>query len=212
MEHGFWHAKWDSGQIGFHQDRPNAMLVEHFPRLAVAAGASVFVPMCGKTRDIHWLLDHGYRVVGAELSEKAVRQLFDDLGQTPEATMVDGALRLSGPRLTVHVGDIFALKAGDIGPVDAVFDRAALIALPDDMRLRYARHLGALSGHAPQILVTLTYDQDAMDGPPFSVTADEVEQRYSDAYSIELLEQAEVSGGLKGRIPATQTAWLLSPK
>ena len=80
MEAGFWHQKWEKGDIGFHAPEVNPSLQEHFGKLQMAAGARVFLPLCGKTRDIGWLLDEGFRVSGAELSELAIKELFKKLG------------------------------------------------------------------------------------------------------------------------------------
>ena len=88
MEANFWHQKWENNQIGFHESEANALLVDHFGSLGLAQDDRIFLPLCGKTRDIAWLLDKGYRVVGAELSEIAIKQLFEDLDATPEVNEV----------------------------------------------------------------------------------------------------------------------------
>lgn len=209
MEAKFWHERWEANQIGFHQGEVNRMLAAHHARFS--RGARVFVPLCGKTRDIAWLLEQGYRVVGAELSEIAVRQLFDEMGMTPEISEIGPLKRYAGEGIEVFAGDIFDLDAGTLGPVDAVFDRAALIALPQEMRARYAAHLAAITGHAPQILVTLVYDQAAMAGPPFSVSDEEVARHYRAAFDITPLADEEVPGGVKGICPGREKAWFLTP-
>lgn len=210
METGFWHAKWEKNEIGFHLDQVNPLLVEHFGRLALAAGQRVFVPLCGKTRDIHWLLDAGYRVAGAELSPTAVEQLFADLGVTPDISQVGALGQFSAPGIDIYVGDIFALAAGELGPVDAVYDRAALVALPETMRRRYAHHLAELTHRAPQLLIAYEYDQSRQDGPPFSVSADEVARCHGDRFALSLLASVDVPGGLKGKCPAQEHVWLLT--
>ena len=101
----------------------------------------VFLPLCGKTRDIHWLLSHGYRVSGSELSKIAVEQLFSELGIEPNITAIDQISRYSSNNVDIFVGDIFSLSRGILGQIDAIYDRAALAALPEPMRDRYAAHL-----------------------------------------------------------------------
>lgn len=210
MEHSFWHERWEAGRIGFHVDRPNPLMVAHLPALSLAGGSRVFVPLCGKTLDIGWLLSRGHRAVGAELSELAIVQLFEELGVAP--SIADhGPLKLySAPNIEMFVGDIFALTAEMLGPVDAIFDRAALIALPEPARAAYAGHLVALSDAAPQLLVCLEYDQDLIDGPPFSVGAEEVHRHYAGAYEISALDDKAVAGGIKG-IAAMERVFLLTP-
>ena len=211
MDPDFWHARWTANQIGFHEGKPNAHLEAHLGRLGLAAGARLFLPLCGKTRDIAWLLSRGLRVAGAELSPLAVAQLFDDLGVAPEISSVGSLEHHRAGGLDVFVGDIFALSADLLGPVDAVYDRAALVALPAPMRARYAAHMAAITAGAPQLLVCFTYDQAQAEGPPFSVPAADVRALYGAAYRPALLESRPVPGGLKGKVPAEEQAWLLEP-
>jgi thiopurine S-methyltransferase len=212
MEAEFWHERWSTNQIGFHESVENPLLVAHFAALGVAKPARVFLPLCGKTLDIDWLLARGYHVAGAELSQIAVAALFERLKLPPTIERPSGTTgditRWSSPGLDVFVGDIFALSATALGSVDAVYDRAALIALPPDMRARYAAHLDAITHAAPQLLITLDYDQKKMAGPPFAVGAAEVRRLYG-AREPALLSSHELPGGLRGTSPVTESAWLL---
>ncbi len=159
MEAGFWHQKWERGEIGFHESETNPLLIHHFEKLMTAAGSRVFLPLCGKTRDIAWLLAGGYRVVGAELSALAIEQLFNDLGAKPAIAKSGKLTRYSASNIDIFVGDIFEVSAKDLGSVDAIYDRAALVALPAGIREQYTSHLIDVTGAAPQLLVTLEYDQ-----------------------------------------------------
>ena len=210
MEHDFWHDRWESNRIGFHEDQPNPLLVTHFPELSVPDGGRLFVPLCGKTLDIHWLLSRGYRVAGAELSEVAIQQLFEDLGVEPKISDLGDLKRYSADSIDIFVGDIFKLTPGLLGPVDAIFDRAALVALPVKMRADYAPHLVEITGNAPQLLITFEYDQSRLDGPPFSIPADEVSRHYAHRYKISSLAHDNVAGGFKG-LEAKERVWLLIP-
>lgn len=209
MDAHFWRQKWENNEIGFHEGEANRLLVRHLNALSLAERNRVFIPLCGKTLDIAWLLSRGYRVVGAELVETAIEQLFAELGGDPEISELGPARRYSAQDIDVFVGDIFGLSSEILGPVDAIYDRAALVALPEDIRGRYAGHLVELSGGAPQLLITFDYDQQAMDGPPFSISSDEVIQHYRGRYDLTLLESVAVQGGLKGKCAATENVWLL---
>ncbi len=211
MDAQFWLERWEENKIGFHEGEANAFLVKYVDRLGVAAGGRIFLPLCGKTRDIAWLLSRGYHVTGAELSPLAIEQLFTELGTEPSRSESGSLTRWSSDGIDIFVGDLFDLSGEVLGAVDAIYDRAALVALPDQMRKRYTAHLTEISSAAPQLLITFDYDQALMDGPPFSVSGKEVEHLYRDRYSITLLESREVAGGLKGQCPATENAWLLSP-
>src|SRR5690606_32458806 len=205
--------RWAKNQIPFHEPQAHPLLLKHLPALALPAGSRLFLPLCGKTLDIGWLLAAGYRVVGAELSELAVQQLFEELEQTPSVSSLDSGLSLyQGPDLDVFIGDIFALDSDRLGSVEAVYDRAALIALPEAMRARYARQIGELSGKAAQLLISIEYDQTRQPGPPFSVAAPELQHLYGEDYRLQLLERLPLEGGLKRLCRADELVWHLQPR
>lgn len=209
MDAEFWLERWRADQIGFHESKPNGLLVGHIDRLGLASGDRIFLPLCGKTLDIGWLLAQGYTVCGVELSRKAVEELFAELRVEAEIRPQGDMTRFHADRLDVFVGDIFDLSREMLGAVDAVYDRAALIALPEGMRQGYAAQLRQITAAAPQLLICLEYDQRLMDGPPFSIRRDDVVALYGDTYRITRLAGGEVPDGLKGRLPATEVAWLL---
>jgi len=211
MDASFWHRRWELGEIGFHQSQPNPFLVSHLPKLNLSRGATVLLPLCGKTHDIAWLLANGYRVVGVELSPLAINELFQELGITPEIVALKNVQHYFAPNLDLYVGDIFEISASHLGTVDAIYDRAALVALPADTRTRYVAHLTGLTGAAPQLLITYQYDASLIDGPPFSVDDDEIERLFGAQYQLNPVEHRPVEGGLKGRVASAETAWLLRP-
>lgn len=211
MDTEYWHRKWQADDIGFHQADGNPLLHAHFSELSLPAGSRVFVPLCGKTRDVAWLLSQGYRVAGVELSELAVQQLFAEMGLAPVVAMVGGMKHYSAAGVDIFVGDIFQLTGKMLGPVDAVFDRAALVALPEDMRVRYAGHVSDVTCQARQLLVTFEYDQSQMAGPPFSISDEEIWRHYENSYRISALASVDVAGKLKGKCVANENVWLLTP-
>jgi len=210
MDADFWLDKWEKNQLAFHEGAPNALLTAHFAKLDVPAGGTVFVPLCGKSHDMLWLRAQGYRVVGAELSRLAVEQFFAEQGLSPTVRKAGWSERFDSEGITIFVGDIFELDSETLGPIDAIHDRAALVALPPPMRARYAAYLIALTDRAPQVLVTFEYDQSVMAAPPHSVPEAEVRHHYDAHYQISLAETRIVEGGLKGRCPATESAYLLT--
>lgn len=209
MDAGFWQGKWARNEIGFHEGAANTLLVKHVDRLSLAPGSRIFLPLCGKTRDIAWLLSRGYRVAGAELSERAVGQLFDELGVQPAVSRVGVLAHYRVEGLDVFQGDVFALSRDVLGAVDAVYDRAALVALPPETRPGYAAHVTNVSLGVKQLVIGFEYDQTLMDGPPFSVAESEVRRLYGSRYTIVTLETRDVAGGLKG-VAATETIWMLT--
>ncbi len=212
MDHDFWHQRWQNQQIGFHLGEVNPILLAHFQALGLQAGQRILVPLCGKTLDMHWLLAQGLQVVGAELSQLAIEALFADLGITPEITQLDHFRHYRAGNIEIFQGDFFALTPTLLRSVDAVYDRAALIALPGDMRARYAQHLMQITGTAQQLLISFQYDQSLVAGPPFSVSKAEVSSHYDNDYTVTELQSIRMEKGMRGLYPAEETAWLLSPR
>ncbi len=180
MDPDFWHQRWQEGKIGFHQDAVNRHLLDYWQHLNLASGATVFVPLCGKSLDMLWLLDRGYRVVGVEINSLAIEAFFAENQLTYRKDKQADFTLWQGDNILILEGDFFALSISILGKLDAVFDRAALIALPEPMRLAYVTHLRELLSPAtPALLVTLDYPQAEMQGPPFAVSPDEVQRLYS---------------------------------
>jgi thiopurine S-methyltransferase len=193
MEIDFWHARWQANQIGFHQNEINPYLVQYWPSLQLEPQSRVFVPLCGKTLDMIWLLDQGYAIAGNEISQLAVEAFFAENRLTPEIRQEPGFTRWSCNRIEILCGDFFRLTLSDIGRIDALYDRAALIALTPLQRARYAARITQmLEPQIPGLLVTLDYEQQQMQGPPFAVSAEEVSKLYQDGFSVEQLAHTDI--------------------
>lgn len=193
MKSEFWLERWERQEIGFHQDEVNPYLSRYWPELKLARGSAVFVPLCGKSRDLRWLRDQGHRVSGVELSDIAVQAFFRENGYAARHIPGERFDRHEADELCLLCGDFFDLNGDDLANVTAVYDRAALIALPEEMRPRYVRHLVSILPPATQILlVAFDYPQSEMQGPPFAVSSDEVRALYRDYAEICLLAQQDV--------------------
>ena len=197
MQHEFWHERWQQNQIGFHQQEVNAFLQYYWSYLKTNLKANpndrVFVPLCGKSNDLLWLRTMGYQVVGVELSSLAVDSFFSE-NSLPASVNEQGNFRVSEiDGLQIYCGDFFMLKSRDLGPVHAVYDRASLVALPPDMRVEYAMQLSNLLFSETQILlIAFDYPQHEMDGPPFSVDGEEVENLFGHWCDIDLLASQDM--------------------
>lgn len=196
MDEGFWQARWSLDQIGFHLAEVNPYLQRHWPALGLPAQGRVLVPLCGKSLDLAWLAAQGQRVLGIELAQKAVEAFFSEHRLQPEIE-VRGAFTCyrADDSLELWCGDFFALTAEDVADCVALYDRAALIALPPELRQRYTAHLTRILPPACQgLLVTLDYDQAQLDGPPFAVPDSEVRRLLEPAWQAESLEARDVLG------------------
>ncbi|AXP02195.1 thiopurine S-methyltransferase [Pseudomonas fluorescens] len=194
MEPEFWHKHWSSNQIGFHLPEVNPYLQRFWPQLGLAQGSRVLVPLCGKSLDLLWLAHQGYSVLGVELSEKAATDFFLEHELEPSVSE-EGAFKVfRAEGVEIRCGDFFALSAADVADCAALYDRAALIALPVAMRERYAVHLQKIMPACVGLLITLDYNQDEMPGPPFSVGNDEVLRLLGNVWRLEVLQEQDVLG------------------
>jgi len=209
MNNEHWIERWKEKNIGFHEESINSLLIKHFKTLNLPTKSRVFIPLCGKTLDISWILMLGHDIVAAELSEIAVKELFEELHILPKISKENGVIHYHTTGIDIFVGDIFDIDSKMIGKIDAIYDRAALVALPKNVRIQYTQHLRELSNNAPQILFCCEYDQSIMKPTPFSIEQSEIEEHYENHYKIELLERATIEGGLKGKYEAADTVWLL---
>jgi thiopurine S-methyltransferase len=193
MKKDFWLERWEREEIGFHQDELNPYLHQYWHDLHLAGDSQVFVPLCGKSRDMRWLREQGHQVLGVELSAIAVQAFFKENGYTPQHELRGRFDGCEANGMRILCGDFFDLSKDDLANVTGVYDRASLIALPPEMRERYVRHLVSILPPATQILlITVDYPQQEMQGPPFSVSSDEVEALYREHAEVRLLAQPDV--------------------
>ncbi len=190
MDASFWNERWREGRIGFHEGRPNTFLERHVGRLGMQR--RVLVPLCGKTEDLSYLAAHGHTVVGVELVEDAVRAFFAEHAITPEVSRSGSHTEYRAGAITILAGDFFAVTPDQVGAVDALYDRAALVALPATVRPRYVEQVRALVPlGSPGLVVTIEYAQAAADGPPFAVLEPEARALYGAA--SELLDEQDAN-------------------
>jgi thiopurine S-methyltransferase len=202
MKEDYWLERWERDETAFHQDEVNPHLRQYWQELHLAPGSTVFVPLCGKSCDMAWLVEQGHTVVGVELSHIAVEAFFAENGLTPKRVPGEKFDCYEADRIRILCGDFFDLGKGDLANIHAVYDRGALIALPPEMRKRYVAQLLDILPMSPRqssensvrpvtpgapgssgagiLLVTLDYPAEEMEGPPFAVSPEEVEALYEE--------------------------------
>jgi thiopurine S-methyltransferase len=210
MDVDFWHKLWETNDIGWHNEDVNKLFLKNFPQLELRNNSRIFIPLCGKTVDIKWLLDNGYSVVGIELNENAIKALFTSLNLKPTIKNVGSLTLYSSENIDIFVGDIFTLDKSILGKVDAVYDRGAIVALPTEMRKKYTSLLVKIADNAPLLIISFEYDQNLMQGPPFSVKESQLKDYYNDYYNFKLMETIKPKAFEK--LDMSETVWLLSPK
>ena len=219
MNPEFWQTRWQEKRIGFNQSQVNTLLVKYFSKLNLSADSRIFVPLCGKSIDMLWLAHQGFDVVGVELVESAAQEFFieQDIPYTIKEHSHHSNIKcyqgqVLEQTITLWVADIFALNSDDIGHVDAVYDRAALIAMPAELRPQYTKQVINLSQNMPQLLLTLNYDQNERAGPPFSISQEQVQQYYGNYYQMNKLEEEPSTLNAAPEMAVTEPVWLLSQK
>ncbi|PCH60925.1 MAG: thiopurine S-methyltransferase [Gammaproteobacteria bacterium] len=193
MDVEFWKKRWANNQVGFHLDELNPNLLKHYSVLGVPENGCVLVPLCGKSQDMLWLAGQGIKVIGVEISDKAVADFFAENQLVPSIARFDHMERWSCENITIYRANFFDLIPEMCEQVDAVYDRAALVALPKAMRSDYCRHLIHLVPEPLRmLLVSFDYDQDRMEGPPFSVPSYEVRYHFSEVIPITPLSSENI--------------------
>jgi len=188
MENEFWHDRWRRGKIAFHRSDIHWALERHWTDISGNAASRVLVPLSGKSLDMRWLARAGHEVVGVELSGRAVREFYEEWGKQPSESRTGRLTRWQADGVVLLEGDFFDYRSD--APFELFYDRAALVALPPDMRPGYLDHLRSLlAPNAQGLLVTFEYDQSQMNGPPFSVPESEL-MEYP-GFRFELLERVD---------------------
>ena len=189
----FWHDRWKNNDIGFHQAAVHDGMAAHWASLGLPRGSDVLVPLAGKSLDMVWLADQGHDITGIELSEIAVDDFFKERGLTPATAARGGAVLKMGGPYALWCGDFFVISSKATRHVAAVYDRAALVAMPPEMRDAYVRHLiGLMPSTAVMMLVSLDYDPSQMTGPPFPVPETEIERLFGPMFSISIVQRHDI--------------------
>ncbi|MGE5471286.1 MAG: thiopurine S-methyltransferase [Bacteroidota bacterium] len=213
-----WQQSWRERQTAFHQAVVNPQLVRFWSGLKLAAGERIFVPLCGKSLDLLWLAEQGHTVIGVELSPLAARAFFRENRIQASRRKVGQFTCWEHGRITILCGDFFGLTAADLGDIAAVFDRAALTALPEDLRTPYLAHLRKIVPAACKIMLLTTEEPEAWEtaGQPFAI-ADEIAALYGDAFAIDLCHvesgfEPDPDPAITAAVRVEQKVYLLAPK
>ena len=184
----FWLDRWQQGRIQFHQQNFEALL-SRFPQVKDQV---VFVPLCGKSKDMHYFAELGNRVIGVELSQSACVAFMAENSLAYEQEEIQNFTVFKSKTITLYCGDFFQLDLSLLEEVSLIYDRAALIALPSALRAQYANFIShwveARGSRAEKLviyLIALEYASETPLQPPFSVSAAEIKTLYAKQFQIE---------------------------
>ena len=189
----YWLERWREDRTDWHQDQPMSLLLKHWPLLEIPPRTRVLVPLCGKSTDMLWLAAQECLVLGVELSPLAVEQFFAENKLTLRSRAEADGEHWTAASIEIINGDVFDVGTETLESCGAVYDRAALIALPRPMRERYVREVyGKLPFGCRGLLITMDYPPHEMDGPPFPVDNEEVHNLFDAEWDVELLERQDL--------------------
>ncbi len=193
MELSYWQSRWKKGNIGFHLDEYYPGLTENWDEIDIKPDATVLVPLCGKSRDLLWLSRRAKKVIGVEVSQTAINQFINEHNlKTHNSSFTSFSIVTSG-NIELWCGDFFKLTEEKFEAIDLIYDKAALTALPPGMRIRYSKKLKNLSSPHTKILIQhFKYNQNEMNGPPFSIPQKEISDLFSDYFVIQELQKMEL--------------------
>lgn len=210
MELSYWQSRWQNDKTGWHMDVVYPLLKQYWQHLQLPEGANVLVPLCGKSKDLHWLADHHFHVIGVDVSQKALQSVMDKRSEAFSKSTSHGLTRYRSEAMELWEGDFLKVPAAEIPPLHAIYDKAALIALPPQQRKAYADKVLELCSPSTQIfLQTFEYEQAEMNGPPFSVHQKEVNELFGKHFKIDLLHEQSKFEELQGFHKRGLTSYLL---
>lgn len=151
------------------------------------------VPLCGKSKDLLFLSRNCRKVIGVEISEIAIREFLSENKRKAEESSFGNFKIYRTGNIEIWHGDFFKLPQHKLPPLDLIYDKAALIALPPEMRKQYTSKILELISVNTRILLHLfEYRQNEMTGPPFSVPIKEVKKAFEECFKIEILEKRKL--------------------
>ncbi len=213
-----WHSHWTRKSPGFHEGQVNRYLEQFLDLYSIEPGDTIFMPLCGKSVDIYWLSQHDYKVVGVELSEVAILAFFEESNLDFVSSRQAAFTVYKAHNITLYQGDFMHLQAQDLSDCKLVYDRASIVAIESFNRQTYKQKmLQIIPQGTPMLVITLEYDQDIIQGPPFSVPLNEIISLYSPPYSVEILQKNELIDERpkwreQGLLSFTESAYRLSVK
>jgi thiopurine S-methyltransferase len=190
MELSYWQSRWQKGNTGWHMDTVYPPLPHLWNQIGMNSDTRVLVPLCGKSLDLLWLTDHCDTVTGVDISPKALQHVMQKHSESFIKDTSHGFTIYRSDSLVLWEGDFAKLPSDQIPPQNLIYDKASIIALPPEKRQRHAEKMIELSSFNTQILIQIfEYDQNEMNGPPFSVEEQELKRLFGNQFKLKCLHE-----------------------
>lgn len=192
MEANFWHQRWQNNELGFQLEQAHPLLCQLLPKF-LKQHTKVFVPLCGKSPDISYLARY-LSVVGAELSTIACQDFFNEQQLNVTCSAYGSFNRYHAANIEIWQGDYFQLHPEHVEGCRFVYDRAAIIALPPEMRQRYVAKLRQLlPAKTELLLISVEYPEHEKAGPPFNLDYAQINRLFH-TEEVSLLAELDQTG------------------
>jgi len=188
----FWLDSWKDNKIPFHQKQINPILKQQINHLNLSKGDIVLVPLCGKSLDMLWLAELGYKVIGVELSEIAVEEFYTESNIIPTIDVYAGYKHYKSESIDIICGDFFNIDLSTIKTINAIYDRAALIALPNKLRESYIKRISEISQKGVKVLLIVIESQEKNIGPPYQIDVNDITKLYSRDFLVDKIYQKNI--------------------
>lgn len=193
LDQHYWENRWQQGDIGWHQQSISPSLTRYWSRLELAGNERVLVPFCGKSLDMVWLVEQGHAVLGVEVSTLAIRQFFEENQIDYHTEQHSDGCHYLADNIEIIAADIFNVAKTTLATCTAVYDRAAMVAQTAAQRQHYVAHIyAAMPVGCRALLLVIDYPQTQRQGPPFSVSPDEVSAHFNAGWQQQVLEQNDI--------------------
>ncbi|KAF4074100.1 hypothetical protein AMELA_G00250680 [Ameiurus melas] len=193
-----WEDKWQEGKIAFHQPHIHQMLKDNLDKILCGQQqVRFFFPLCGKAVDMKWLADMGHVIVGVEISEKGIKEFFEEHSleyKEEPVPAIPGAkvFKSSDAKISLYQCDLYKFSSAIEGQFGAIWDRGSLVAINPCDRQQYAALIMSLMDKdCRYLLATLEYNPELWKGPPFVVLEEVVKSLYGDACDIEVVQSKD---------------------
>ena len=199
----YWKKRWMDNNIGWHRDKVHNLLVKYVHELTGGrSDLRVFVPLCGKSRDMLWLAEQDHNVVGVEVAKQPIESFFEenDLTFSVEKVKLAAAVdpvdvyKCVEKKIIIFCCDLFLLSEEDVdGRFDAIWDRGSLSAMQpavDKRGKRYAKKIHSLlAADGKYMLEThLYYGVDRGKSTPASISDELLNEIYEEDFILKELE------------------------
>ncbi|XP_078526628.1 thiopurine S-methyltransferase-like [Lissotriton helveticus] len=156
----------------------------------------IFFPLCGKAVDMKWLADMGHTITGVDVSEIGLKDFFTEQNVPYVEEVVP---EIPGAKLFKSLSGNISLYCCSFydftripAKYDGIWDRGSLVAINPRDRERYAKALLSLMEQdCCYLLITVLYNPDLLEGPPFYVPNSVIEKLYGESCNIKLLETVD---------------------